>query len=144
VLASSHPHATVRATERTIVRTVTGPGQTVQQTVTVQPPTTNAPATTAAAAAPPTSGAALNDAGYAKMRAGDYGGALPLLEQAVQKLNGTGSTTEAYADFNLAFTRFALGQCTDVVSLLDRSESIQGHRPEITHLRNDARKTCGG
>jgi hypothetical protein len=78
------------------------------------------------------------------MRAGDYGGALPLLEQAVQKLNGTGSTTEAYADFNLAFTRFALGQCTDVVSLLDRSESIQGHRPEITHLRNDARKTCGG
>ncbi len=77
------------------------------------------------------------------MQAGDYAGALPLLEQAVQKLRGTGSTDEAYADYNLAYTRFALGQCTDVVSLLDRSESIQGRRKEIDHLRKDAQKKCG-
>jgi hypothetical protein len=111
----------------------------VQQTVTVQP--TTAPSTTAASA--PSSGAALNDAGFAKMRAGDFNGALPLLEQAVQKLDGTGSTTEAYADYNLAFTRFALGSCTDVVSLLDESESIQGRRHEIDRLRHDAQKRCG-
>jgi hypothetical protein len=77
------------------------------------------------------------------MRAGDYHGALPLLEQAVAKLGGTGSTVEAYADYNLAFTRFALGDCTDVLALLDRSEQVQGHRSEITRLRHDARKTCG-
>jgi predicted Ser/Thr protein kinase len=133
---SNHPAS---SSARTIVRTVTGPGQTVQQTVTVQP--TTAPSTTAASA--PSSGAALNDAGFAKMRAGDFNGALPLLEQAVQKLDGTGSTTEAYADYNLAFTRFALGSCTDVVSLLDESESIQGRRHEIDRLRHDAQKRCG-
>ena len=77
------------------------------------------------------------------MQARDYAGALPLLEQAVAKLQGTGSTTEAYADYNLAYTRFALGQCTDVLSLLDASERIQGHRGEITSLRAKAQKTCG-
>jgi tetratricopeptide (TPR) repeat protein len=124
---------------------VTQPGTTVQQTVTAPSPapTPSTQATTTAATAPSGSrGAALNDAGYAKMRAGDYQGALPLLEQAVQQLTGTGSTLEAYADYNLAYTRFALGQCTDVVALLDRSESIQGRRVEIDHLRKDARKSC--
>ena len=128
------------AGSRTVVRTVTGPGRTVEQTVTVQ--STTAAAT--AASPGPTSGSALNDAGYAKMQSGDYAGALPLLEQAVQKLTGTGSTVEAYADYNLAYTRFALGQCTDVVSLLDHSESIQGRRHEIDRLRHEAEKRCGG
>ena len=36
------------------------------------------------------SGTALNDAGWQQMQAGDYQGALPLLEQAVQKLDGHG------------------------------------------------------
>jgi eukaryotic-like serine/threonine-protein kinase len=120
---------------RTVVRTVTRPGTTVQRTVTTQ-------STSTAAATPAASGAALNNAGYAKMQAGDYAGALPLLEQAVAKLQGSGSLDEAYADYNLAFTRFALGDCTDVLSLLDNSEQIQGHRPEIEHLRHDARKRC--
>ena len=74
------------------------------------------PTTTASSGA---SGSALNDAGYAKMQAGDLAGALPLLEQAVAKLSGTGSTTEAYAAYNLAYTRYSLGNCTDVVTLLD-------------------------
>ena len=76
------------------------------------------------------------------MQAGDFAGALPLLEQAVQKLNGTGALDEAYADYNLAYTRFQLGDCTDVLALLDRSQAIQGHRKEIDQLRHDARK-CG-
>jgi eukaryotic-like serine/threonine-protein kinase len=124
---------------RTVVRTVTGPGSTVQQTVTVSPTT---PTTSAPAPAGGGDGSQLNDEGFAKMRAGDLHGALPLLEQAVAQLQGTGSLTEAYADFNLAFTRFALGDCTDVLALLERSEQIQGRRPPIDRLRRDAERRC--
>jgi serine/threonine protein kinase len=127
-----------QAASRTVIRTVTSPGTTVRQTVTSRA----APPSTTSAAPSGSSGTALNDAGFARMRAGDYAGALPLLEQAVQKLNGTGSTSEAYADYNLAYTRRALGQCTDVLTLLDRSQAIQGHRKEIDQLRKDAHKTC--
>ena len=139
------------AQPRTIVRTVTRPGETVRETVTAPTtaplttaPITTAPITTAPATAVTSSGsgAQLNDAGYARMQSGDYAGALPLLEQAVQMLNGTGSTDEAYADYNLAYTRRALGDCTDVLALLDRSQAIQGHRSEINRLRKDARKGC--
>jgi tRNA A-37 threonylcarbamoyl transferase component Bud32 len=124
----------------TRVRTVTTQGQvsTVERRVTV---------TTSASASPPPvsgqSGAALNDAGFRRMQAGDYTGALPLLEQAVQKLQGTDSITEAYASYNLAYTRFQLGSCDGVLDLLDRSESIQGQRTEIDRLREQAEERCG-
>ena len=125
------------------VRTVTTAGTTVRETVTQQPPTTTAtPPTTAATSGQ--SGTELNNAGYAKMQAGDYAGALPLLQQAVDRLKGTGSVDEAYADYNLAYTRFQLGDCTDVLALLDQSQRIQGHRKEIDQLRHDAAKQCGG
>jgi predicted Ser/Thr protein kinase len=88
------------------------------------------------------SGAALNNAGYRKMQAGDYSGALPLLERAVQKLQGTRSFDEAYADYNLAYTRFQLGNCDGVLDLLDNSESIQGHRSQIDQLRQNAQQSC--
>ena len=76
------------------------------------------------------------------MQAGDYAGALPVLERAVQKLQDTSSLDEAYADYNLAFTRFQLGNCDGVLELLDRSESIQGHRAEIDRLRQQAQERC--
>jgi hypothetical protein len=126
------------------VRTVTSPGTTLRETVTQQAPSTTTPATTAPATTAAASGTDLNNTGYAKMRAGDFAGALPLLEQAVAKLNGTGAIDEAYADFNLAYTRFQLGDCTDVLNLLDASQQIQGHRKEIDDLRHDATKQCGG
>ena len=110
---------------------------TVPVTVTTTP---SSPSTAAAPAEP--SGAALNTAGFKKMQAGDYEGALPLLERAVQKLQGTRSFDEAYADYNLAFTRFQLGNCDGVLDLLDRSESIQGQRAEIDRLRQQAEENC--
>ena len=144
MLATHNSKPESQAGPLTIVRTVTRPGQTIRQTVTA--PTTGLPATTGL---PPTtvassdgSGSALNNEGYAKIRAGDYTGALPLLEQAVQKLTGSGSTAEAYADYNLAYTRRKLGQCADVLALLDRSQAIQGRRNEIDALRADAQKRC--
>jgi eukaryotic-like serine/threonine-protein kinase len=128
----------------TVLRTITEPGRTVEQTVTAPaPPPATRPATSTTPAATGSSGTALNSEGYAKMQAGDYSGALPLFEQAVQRLNGTGSLGEAYADYNLAYTRYALGNCTDVLALLDQSQAIQGHRTEIDALRHDARKACG-
>ena len=51
---------------------------------------------------------------------------------------------EAYTAYNLAFTRFALGSCQDVLALLDRSESIQGERTRISRLRQRAEKSCEG
>jgi eukaryotic-like serine/threonine-protein kinase len=128
----------------TVLRTITEPGRTVEQTVTAPaPPPATRPATPPTPAPTASPGTALNSEGYAKMQAGDYSGALPLFEQAVQKLNGTGSLGEAYADYNLAYTRYSLGNCTDVLALLDHSQAIQGHRTEIDALRHDARKACG-
>jgi hypothetical protein len=114
---------------------------TVEKTVAVtttasRPPTAVKPTPASA------SGAALNVAGFKKMQAADYTGALPLLERAVQKLQGSNSLDEAYADYNLAFTRFQLGNCDGVLELLDRSESIQGHRTEIDRLRQQAQDGC--
>jgi tRNA A-37 threonylcarbamoyl transferase component Bud32 len=134
--------ATSQAQPTTVVRTVTQPRSTVERTVTAEPPT---PTTAAPPPADQSSvgGAALNDAGFRRMQGGDYSGALPILEQAVAKLQGSGSLTEAYADFNLAYTRYALGRCDGVRDLLDQSESIQGERKEIDQLRKRVEKGCG-
>jgi len=128
VIATRHD-----STPKVVVRTVTRPGTTVERTVTT---------TTAPEAPPAANGTTLDNEGFAKMQAHDYNGALPLLEQAVNALQGTGSLDEAYADYNLAYTRFALGNCDGVLGLLDRSQQIQGHRKEIDRLRHDARKNC--
>jgi eukaryotic-like serine/threonine-protein kinase len=129
------------ATVVTQVQTVTTQGQvsTVERPVTV----TTAPTTTTAA--PPASaqsGAALNNAGYAKMQAGDYAGALPLLEQAVRKLDGTGVLDEAYAKYNLAYTRYQLGNCDGVLDLLDQAQAIEGQKAPIDSLRRQAQQNC--
>jgi eukaryotic-like serine/threonine-protein kinase len=128
VIATRHD-----GTPKVVVRTVTRPGTTVERTVTT---------TTALEAPPAGDGTTLANEGFAKMQAQDYNGALPLLEQAVNALQGTGSLDEAYADYNLAYTRFALGSCDGVLGLLDRSQQIQGHRKEIDRLRHDAHKNC--
>jgi eukaryotic-like serine/threonine-protein kinase len=129
---------------RTVGTTVTLPGTTVVQTVTTapEPPATTTAATTAAtpAAASPSE---LNDQGFELLRAKRYEEALPLLEQAVAGLAGSGDLAEAYASYNLAFTRLALGRCDGVLELLDRSEQVQGRRKEISRLRKEAERSCG-
>jgi hypothetical protein len=130
------------ATVVTRIQRVTTQGRitTVEKTVAVTTSASRPP--TAATPTPAPSGAALNVAGFNKMQKHDYTGALPLLERAVQKLQGSNSLDEAYADYNLAFTRFQLGNCDGVLELLDRSESIQGHRAEIDRLRQQAQEQC--
>ena len=132
---------------KTVKETVTLPGTTVVETVTTQAAPTTAPATTQQEdeQPPPVSGSpsALNDQGYELMQARRYEEALPLFEQAVAGLNGSGELAEAYATYNLAFTRRALGRCDGVIDLLNRSEQVQGERKEISRLRKEAERRCG-
>jgi serine/threonine-protein kinase len=146
VLTSRDSKHAATPSPRTVIRTVTGPGTTVVTTATTAPSPPPPPPPPATPPPPPASsgasGSQLNDQGFAKMQQGDYAGALPLLEQAVQKLNGSGVVTEAYADYNLAYTRRKLGDCTEVLQLLDRSQAVQGHRKEIDALRHEAKRAC--
>jgi hypothetical protein len=83
--ASTAPPTTVV----TKVQTVTTQGQvsTVERRITVTTSAAVPPPATAPAPQPSSaSGVALNNAGYAKMRVGDFAGALPLLERAVADL----------------------------------------------------------
>jgi serine/threonine-protein kinase len=128
---------------QTVRETVTLPGTTVVETVTTAPEEEPPPPTTSAEEqAPPESAAQLNDRGYGLMQEGRYDEALPLLEQSVAGLSGSGELVEAYASYNLAFTRRALGRCDGVLELLNRSEQVQGERKEITRLRREAEKAC--
>jgi serine/threonine-protein kinase len=90
------------------------------------------------------SAAEANDRAYELMLAGDFDTALPMLEDAHERLSDTGTKAEAYTAYNLAYTRFTLGSCNGVLDLLDRSEAVQGERTEISRLRHRAEKSCNG
>ncbi len=134
--------ATTQAPQ-TVKETVTLEGTTVVETVTTAAPETEEPPPPPTTAAEAPSATQLNDQGFALMQAGDYESALPPLEQAVAQSSGTGELVEAYATYNLAFTRRALGQCEGVLDLLARSEEIQGRRGEIQRLRRETERECG-
>src|SRR5438034_58100 len=119
------PKAAPPSQPRTV--TVTNQASTVQTTVTS--PTT-APPPPPAPASSSLSGSALNDAGFTKMQAGDYTGALPLLQQAVTKLSGVGFPNEAYANYNLGYTLLQLGSCSEAVPYLERAQQLEPHRHE--------------
>jgi serine/threonine-protein kinase len=124
-----------------ITRTVTGPGgtTTVEHTVTHE-------TTAAAAPAPPpppatgASGHALNDQGYSRIQAGDYAGAIPLLQQAVQKLAGTGPADlyEGYANYNLGYALYRAGRCGEAIPYLKRAERLEPDRSEPRSIRQRA------
>jgi predicted Ser/Thr protein kinase/tetratricopeptide (TPR) repeat protein len=114
--------------------TVTRQGTTVVQTVTAEQRPTTSQAPPAASSAGNAQSLALQ--GYEKLRAGDYAGALPLLEQAAHQLQGSGTTDEAYNDYNLAYALAKTSGCSaQVLRLLAASQAIQGHRTEIDRLR---------
>jgi eukaryotic-like serine/threonine-protein kinase len=122
----------------TTVRATVTQSTTVSQTVTSAPPTTTA-------AQPPTSldGHDLNDRGYALMQAGDYQGALALLQQAVEKLRGSGPADpyEAYANYNLGYTLLRLGRCDDALTYLAVADRLEDH-PDVDRAIKRAEK-CG-
>ena len=137
---------TAASEPRTIRETVTAEGETIVKTVTTPAETQPTAATTATTAPtePDASPSELNDQGFARMQAGDYAGAVPLLERAVAGLSGSGDMAEAYASYNLAYTRLALRSCDGVLELLERSQQVQGERKEISRLRREAERSCDG
>jgi serine/threonine-protein kinase len=129
------PAAPPRPRVTTVLRTVTKPsGQTttvVQQTTVIQQTT----ATPSVSATPPpssASGHSLNDQGYRRMQAGDFAGAVPLLQQAVQKLSGTGPRDpyEAFANYNLGYSLLQLGRCGEAIPYLQKADSLEPQRSE--------------
>lgn len=121
-----------------VVRTVTQRGTTVRETVTAPAPTTAAspPATPAGQ-----SGDALNAQGYDLMKRGDYADALPLLEQAVQKLQGqTADVSDGYANYNLGVTLIALHRCADAMTYLQAARQIEPGRHEVQDAMKIARR----
>jgi len=121
---------------KTVVRSVTQPGQTVVTTAFV---TTSAPPpqTTTASSADPV---AENNQAYSMMQSGDYNGALPLLQDAAAKLQGQGNLAEAYTDYNLGFTLMQLGNCSDALTWLERSKALQPSRKEVKDAIKQASK----
>jgi hypothetical protein len=138
------PEQAAPTAAQTVRETVTLPGTTVVETVTTAPEEEPEPPPETTAEQPPAGNPAeLNDQGYALMQDGRYEEALPLLEQSVAGLSGSGELAEAYASYNLAFTRRALGRCDGVLDLLDRSQQIQGDRGEIKRMRRETERACG-
>jgi len=110
---------------------ITRQGTTVQTTVQTTAAKPPAPPPPQPQPAPSSlSGKALNDAGYSKQQAGDYAGALPLLQQAVAKLRGVGFPNEAYANYNLGYTLLQLGRCSEAVQYLERARQLEPDRRE--------------
>jgi TolA-binding protein len=123
---------------RTVVQreTVTTGGETVTTnvTVTTQPEPPPPPPPPAAGK----SGVQLTDEATALLKAGRWAEAEVVARQAVAKLKGSGETYEAYAEYDLGRALAEQGKCPEAVQHLDRSEQLQGHRPEI----DDARSKC--
>jgi serine/threonine-protein kinase len=119
------------------VRTVTQPGTTVVTTAPAAPP----PTTTAASA----SGDAytLNNQAWELMKQGDYASALPLLENAVQQLQGRTDLGTAYANYNLGVTLISLGRCSEAMPYLETSKAIQPSRHEVKDALKQARHCSG-
>ena len=125
---------------KTVVRSVTQPGQTVVTTAFV---TTSSPPPTTAATPPPSTGGdpvAENNQAYSMMQSGDYNGALPLLQDAAAKLQGQGNLAEAYTDYNLGYTLMQLGNCSDALTWLERSKELQPSRKEVKDAIKQAQK----
>jgi tetratricopeptide (TPR) repeat protein len=73
------------------------------------------------------------------MQAGNYAGALPLLQDAVSQLDGRSDLGTAYTEYNLGYTLMQLGRCSDALPYLEASKRIQPDRKEVKDAIKQAR-----
>jgi serine/threonine protein kinase len=100
-------------------------------------PTTPPPTTT-----PAPDPAALNDQAFSYMGQQNFPAALPLLQQAVQELQGQSTLTAGYANYNLGVTLIALGQCSQAAPYLQTAQQIEPQSPEVADALKSAQH-CG-
>jgi eukaryotic-like serine/threonine-protein kinase len=128
------------AAQRVVTRRMTSPGgqvTTVHQTVTQQQTVTAPAGPPPPPPAPPapvggSSGHALNDRGYQLIQRGNYAGAVPLFQEAVQKLAGTGpgDPYEGYANYNLGYALYRSGRCSEAVPYFQHAVQLEPDRSE--------------
>jgi eukaryotic-like serine/threonine-protein kinase len=87
-------------------------------------------------------GVALNDQGFALIQQGGYEEAIPLLERAVDALEGSGDITYAYALFNLGNALRLAGRPDEAIPILEARLEIPNQtgvvRKELEQAREDA------
>jgi tRNA A-37 threonylcarbamoyl transferase component Bud32 len=106
-------------------------------------PTESAPAEEQASAPAEGDPAALNDEGFALMQEGDYEGAIPVLQQAVDAYpDGSQDLTYAYALFNLGSALRQAGRPDEAIPILEQRLEIPNQtgivRKELELARADA------
>ena len=100
-----------------------GPATEEGSTTTTTTTTTTAPAPSAPTAG--LSGAELNDQGFELIQAGDYEGAVPVLQRAVDSFSaGTTDLNYAYALFNLGNALRLAGRPEEAIPILERRLEI--------------------
>jgi tetratricopeptide (TPR) repeat protein len=126
----------------TVTERETLPGTTVVDTITAPAPAP-APETSAAPAAVSVDEAvARTDQATGYLTAGDWQSAWQAVKPALAALRGTYRDDfryEAYANYDSGKALAELGRCDKALVYLNRSEALQGSRPEI----DDAQAVCG-
>jgi serine/threonine protein kinase len=125
-------------TQSVVTQVTTQEGERLTVTETVEPPPPPPPPTTSPPAPPPADGASgreLTDRATGLMRQGRYAEALPVAQQALAKLQGSGELYEAYANYNVGRSLIELGRCEEGLPHIDASEAIQGSRAEFREAR---------
>jgi serine/threonine protein kinase len=117
---------------------VTREGERVTVTETVEPPPP-APPPPPTAPPPPApsgeSGTRLTDRSTRLMQQGRFAEALPVAQQALAKLQGSGELYEAYANYNVGRSLIELGRCDEGLPFIAASQRIQGSRREFREAR---------
>jgi serine/threonine protein kinase len=118
--------------------------RTVTETTPASTIVTTAQAPTTSATPQSNNPTALNDQAYQDMQQQNYTAALPLLQQAVQALQGDSSTVAGYANYNLGVTLIALGRCDEAIPYLQAAQHIEPDRHEVHDAMKAAHRCSGG
>jgi len=89
-------------------------------------------------------GAALNDEGFRLMGAGDYDGAIPVLQEAVNSFPpGTTDLNYAYALFNLGKSLRLAGRPDEAIKVLEQRLKINNQTDEVQAELDQAKRDAG-
>ncbi len=132
------------STPSVVTQVTTQEGERVTVTETTEPPPPPPPPPPPATSTPPPpppppaaggSGRQLTDSSTGLIRQGRYAEALPIAQQALAKLKGSGELYEAYANYNVGRSLIELGRCEEGLPYIAASEAIQGSRAEFRAAR---------